>query len=91
LFLNPSSVSVRVYDARTGNAVSGASVYFPELDRYETTDSNGEVSFVEFLNAGETMTVRVRKATTPPYYKPYKIQLEIPNGDVNITAPLIPD
>ena len=89
--INSKTVNVHVYDIRTGNAIAGAAVYFVELDRYETTDSSGDISFTEFLQDGADMTVRIRKATTAPYYKPYKIQLTIPSGDIEIVAPLIPD
>ena len=91
VFLNPVMIKVYVYNAKTGVGIPDAAVYFVELDRYEITDSAGKVSFYEFLNQGDSLTVRIRKATNSPYYKPYKIQLEIPNGDIDITAPLIPD
>jgi hypothetical protein len=89
--MNSVHVMVKVYDIATNENIEDARIYFEELGRYETSDANGEVDFYEFINSGSTLTIRIRKGSSAPYYKPYKTSGIIDGDTIRFNVGLVKD
>lgn len=95
---NPVTTTVTVLDAVTGLPISGARVFI-ETDPGEvelvndSTDVNGEVTFVENLDADQLAKGTIRKGTTSIKYKSFNLAatITIAGNVFALTAQLIPD